>query len=344
MINWGSNSALAGFQNALALGADIGGAIKQNREDSALAAFMTASSGAPTAGAPVAAMGAAGGALSGVIPQTWGGNGGGIVPNEDQKSASQAAYERLASINPRLAFEVQGKMADQQAKRAKYAQEQQAAGLRQKAAQGDPAALQQLVGIDFDSWKTLDANKRRMVEDQTKFTGQAALRISQLPAEQQAAAWDQAVEQGVQAGYTGMADYRGKFSPQALQGAIDNAGLVEKFIELAQPKYQVIPENGTLVDTRNPQAVASFAGGANPVPAITPPATIQPETALRNATARGYVLPDEAAAIKANLGGNGQAAFDGWLQQNNVKVVTRTGTSNGRKVIQFSDGTTQYAD
>ena len=147
----------------------------------------------------------------------------------------------------------------------------------------------------------------------------------------------------MRAGYTGMADYRGKFSPQALQGAIDNAGLVEKFIELAQPKYQVVPQDADLVNTRDPIAVAQFGRGTPPPQTPAPPA-IAPETALRNATARGYVLPDEAAAIKANLGGNGQAVFDGWLQQNNVKVVTRTGTSNGRKVIQFSDGTTQYAD
>ena len=151
------------------------------------------------------------------MPTQWGGNGGGIVPTETQKTESQAAYERLAKINPRLALQAQDRVAGQEAARAKLMQEQRAADLRTKAAQGDPAALQELVGIDFDSWKTLDANKRRMVEDQTKFTGQAALRISQLPAEQQAAAWDQAVEQGVQAGYTGMADYRGKFSPQALK-------------------------------------------------------------------------------------------------------------------------------
>lgn len=343
MINWGNNSALAGFQNALALGADIGGAIKQNREDSALAAFMTASNkpagDTPMPSGPTGALGTP------AMPTQWGGNGGGIVPTETQKAESQAAYERLAKINPRLAFEVQGKMADQQAKRAKYAQEQRAADLRTKAAQGDPAALQELVGIDFEGWSKLDANKRRLIEDQTKYTGQAALRISQIkdPVEQ-AAAWDQAVEQGVQAGYAGMADYRGKFSPQALQGAIDNAGLVEKFIELAQPKYTAIPEGGTLVNTRDPAAVASFTQGGGTPPQLPTPPTIAPETALRNATARGYVLPDEAAAIKANLGGNGQAAFDGWLQQNNVKVVTRTGTSNGRKVIQFSDGTTQYAD
>ena len=58
MINWGNNSALAGFQNALALGADIGGAIKQNREDSALAAFMTASNkpDAPVPSGPTGAL------------------------------------------------------------------------------------------------------------------------------------------------------------------------------------------------------------------------------------------------------------------------------------------------
>ena len=338
MINWGSNSALAGFQNALALGADIGGAIKQNREDSALAAFMTASNkpDAPMPSGPTGALGTP------AMPTQWGGNGGGIVPTETQKSESQAAYERLAKINPRLAMQAQDRVAGQEAARAKLMQEQRAADLRTKAAQGDPAALQELVGIDFDSWKILDANKRRMVEDQTKFTGQAALRISQLPPEQQAAAWDQAVEQGVQAGYAGMADYRGKFSPQALQGAIDNAGLVEKFIELAQPKYMAIPEGGTLVNTRSPQAVGAF--GVSQAPHVAQPATMSPEQALKAATGRGYVLPDEAAAIKSGLGSNGQAAFDGWLQQNNVKVVTRTGTSNGRKVIQFSDGTTQYAD
>jgi len=247
-INFGNNSALAGFQNALALGADIGGAIRQNRENSALAAFMTAGQGAPMGGAPGTP----------AIPTQWGGNGGGIVPTETQKSESQAAYERLARINPRLAMQAQDRVAGQQAAQAKMMQEQRAADLRTKAAQGDPVALQQLVGIDLDSWSKLSAEQRRKIEAQTAYTGQAALRISQLPPEQQAAAWDQAIEQGVQSGYTSLADFRGKFSPQALQGAIDNAGLVEKFINLARPDLQAIPDDATLVNVRDPNAVRQF--------------------------------------------------------------------------------------
>ncbi len=94
MINWGNNSALAGFQNALALG----GAIKQKREDSALAAYMETA------------------------------NTGGIVATPEQKAASEAAYKRLNSVNPRLAYQVQGQMQQQEAARAKIAQEQNQRG------------------------------------------------------------------------------------------------------------------------------------------------------------------------------------------------------------------------
>ena len=128
-IQWGNNSALAGFQNALALGADIGGAIRQNRENSALAAFMTAS-GKHAGDVPmVGPTGAPAGALgTPAMPTQWGGNGGGIVPTETQKTESQAAYERLARINPRLAMQAQDRVAGQEAARAKLMQEQNQRG------------------------------------------------------------------------------------------------------------------------------------------------------------------------------------------------------------------------
>lgn len=343
-IQWGNNSALAGFQNALALGADIGGAIRQNRENSALAAFMTAGQGSPTGGAPTAGQGSPESVGNPPMPTQWGGNGGGIVPTETQKTESQAAYERLAKINPRLALQAGSYMEDRQAKRTKAMQEQNTVALRQKAAQGDPDALYQLVGIDPDGWKALSAEQRQRVKDINEYTGQAGLRISQLPPEQRAAAWDQVIDNGVARGFKELAPKRGQYSDKALNDAIDGAGLVEKFLSLAEPKYQVVPKDADLVNTRDPAAVAQFGGVAPQQQAQTPPA-IAPETALRNATARGYVMPDEAAAIKSGLGSNGQAAFEGWLQQNKVKMVTRTGTApDGRKVVQFSDGTTQYAN
>jgi len=154
MIQWGNNSALAGFQNALALGADIGGAIRQNREDSALAAFMTAGQGSPTGGAPTAGQGSPESVGNPPMPTQWGGNGGGIVPTETQKSESQAAYDRLAKINPRLAMQAQDRVASQEAARAKAMQEQSQNGFAglQKVGQlldgvSDEATYQQTLSM-----------------------------------------------------------------------------------------------------------------------------------------------------------------------------------------------------
>lgn len=261
-INWSNNSALAGFQNALALGADIGGAIRQNRENSALAAFMTAGQGGPTGGAPTGGMGApSAGVANPPIPTQWGGNGGGIVPTETQQTESQAAYERLAKINPRLAMQAQDRVSSQQKARAELMKEQRAADLRSKAAQGDPAALQELVGIDFDSWKALDAGQRQRVKEVNEYTGQAGLRISQLPPEQRAAAWDQAIQSGVARGYKELSVKQGQYSEKALTDVIDGAGLVDKFLSLAEPDYKIIPSDADMVNVKDPNAVKQFQSG-----------------------------------------------------------------------------------
>ena len=305
-IQWGNNSALAGFQNALALGADIGGAIRQNREDGALAAFMTASN-KPTGGAPV-----------------MGGMGAGIVATPEQNAESERmraafpnapefandprteAYNRLAKINPRLAMQAQDRVAGQEAARAKLMQEQRAADLRTKAAQGDPAALQQLVGIDFDSWKALDANQRKLVADQNSYIGQSALRISQLPAEQQAAAWDQAIDAGVQSGYSALAAKRGKYSQQALTGAIDDAKLVGEFLKLAEPDWRVVPEGGAIVNARDPKAIASLSGGTSggDLPKITSKADVD-----KLPPGAQFIAPDGSIKRKGGGVSNGTGGF-----------------------------------
>lgn len=278
MVDWSINGAEQGFQNALALGANIGGALKQRREDSALAAFMETND-----------------------PRQQ----GTLVATPEQKAASDEAYSRLLKVNPRLAYQVQGQMAERQAAQAKLLKEQRAADLRQKAAQGDPAALQELAGIDFDSWAKLDEGKRKMVKEQSDYTGQAALRISQIqdPA-QQALAWDQAIDQGVQMGFTGLADHKGKFSPQALNAAIDNAGLVDKFISLAEPKYMAIPDEVGLVNVRDPNAVRQFQDGRKK--SQTQPKQISSK-AEYDALAPGssYIAPD--GSVKRKGGGSGNA-------------------------------------
>lgn len=261
MIQWGNNSALAGFQNALALGADIGGAIKQSRENSALAAYV--------------------------------------------ETPGKESLADLARVNPRLGMQAQSQMQQQQQALAKAEQERVANDLRVKAARGDSAALQQLVGIDFDGWKTLDASQKKMMADQTAYTGQAALRISQLPPEQQPVAWDQAIEQGVQAGYTGLADYRGKFSPEALKGAIDNAGLVEKFISLAEPKYMAVPNEAGLVNVRDPNAIRQFQ--AERTTQVAAPASKADYDALPPGAE--YRAPDGSIKRKGGGGSNATGSF-----------------------------------
>lgn len=293
-VNWQSNSALAGFQNALALGADIGGAIRQKREDSALAAFMTAN-GPQTGIVATPAQEAETARMEKAFPN---------APN-----AQGEAYARLMKINPALAMKAGSYINEQKATQAKLLKEQNAAALRQKAAQGDPQALQQLIGIDFDAWKAFDSNKKKLIEEQTKYTGQEALRISQLPQGQQAAEWDHAIEQGVKLGYTGLGDHKGKFSPQALNAAISNAGLVEKFISLAEPKYQVVPGDADLVNTRDPAALAKFGGlrGNAPSTQAFPVNSKAEYDALPPGSE--YIAPDGSVKRKGGGVSNGTGGF-----------------------------------
>lgn len=302
-IQWGNTSALSGFQNALALGADIGGAIRQNRENSALAAFMTAGQGTPSGGAPTGGMGSPT-VGNPPMPTQWGGNGGGIVPTETQKSESQAAYERLAKVNPRLALQAGSYMEDRQAKRTKAMQEQNAVALRQKAAQGDQNALYQLVGIDPDGWKELGAEQRQRVKDINEYTGQAGLRISQLPPEQRAAAWDQVIDNGVARGFKELAPKRGQYSDKALTDAIDGAGLVDKFLKLAEPDWRVVPEGGTIVNARDPGAIASLNGA---VPQVAAPASKADYDALPPGAQ--YRAPDGSIKRKGGGVSNGTGGF-----------------------------------
>lgn len=144
------------------------------------------------------------------------------------------AYEQeqlgeLARYNPKLAFEYQ-----------KQNQTQMAA--QQKAQQ----------------------DKLKQAKD---VVGQAALQIAQLPPEQQPQAWDQQIDYLVGQGYDGLAPYKGKYSPQSLMGVISEAGLANELRTATQPSYQVIPEGGALVNTRDPRATQQFAApGGQPAP------------------------------------------------------------------------------
>lgn len=168
----------------------------------------------------------------------------------------ERAFQMLAQYRPEMAIGIRQD-------RAKRDQQAAVADLQRRAANGDRAAKAELAGIDLDAWDKIDDNDRQVATERVSAIGQAALRVSQLPPEQRPVAWDQAIEQ-LAPRYPELAEYRGKYSEEALMSAIDSAKLVDDFFALEKPSYQVIPEGGTLVNTRDPEAVRSVAGGEPP--------------------------------------------------------------------------------
>lgn len=151
----------------------------------------------------------------------------------------------------------------------------QRADIQRRAAGGDPAAMAELAGIDLDAWRGLNGDQQKAAAEQMDAMGQAALYVSSLPEEQRAIAWDQQVDQ-LSRQFPDIAQYRGRYSPEALQGAIASSGSFMDFYRMQQPNYMAIPQGGTLVDTRNPAAVAQFGrqsgqqGGQNNIPSGSP--------------------------------------------------------------------------
>ena len=56
-------------------------------------------------------------------------------------------------------------------------------------------------------------------------------------------------------GVNGLEEYIGQYSPDGLQSAIAQAGLVTEMLNQQAPRYMTVPEGGYLVNTRDPDAV-----------------------------------------------------------------------------------------
>ena len=167
----------------------------------------------------------------------------------------------LAPYNPQAALQLQG----QQQKRMADQQRQQ---LMQAAYGGDASAQRELFGIDPDLVMKLDEGSRKKVKEAVDFVSNAALQIDSLPEEARPQAWAQYVQLAESRGMDIPAEYE-QYSPQVLQAAIAEAGMIDKLLSSREPKYQVIPEGGTLVNTRDPSALAQVAQqNAGPQPGV----------------------------------------------------------------------------
>lgn len=65
---------------------------------------------------------------------------------------------------------------------------------------------------------------------------------------------------------------------------------------------------------------------------------------LAKAAKAKAITEGEARVIRQSLGPKGNEKFSEWMTENNVKVIVRTGTdASGRRVVQYDDGTIEYA-
>lgn len=164
----------------------------------------------------------------------------GLIANPNDPGVVNA----LAQYDPRAAYQISGQQRQSQQAAAE-------AAARQGAVRGDPQALEELAGFNIDDYLKLDKRSQDEYKQGIDTVGQLAL-MADTPEE-----WDDTVNQLAQANPE-FQKYKGRFDLR--ESVIAQAGQAKEFIDQQQPKYQVIPEGGTLVNTRDPAALAQVAG------------------------------------------------------------------------------------
>lgn len=89
-----------------------------------------------------------------------------------------------------------------------------------------------------------------------------------------------------------------------------------------------------------PQAQGAGAPAAPQTPQVTEDGAA---SILGGASRTKKITQAEANVVRQSLGPQGQAQFNKWLTDNSIKIIVRTGTTpDGRRVVQFQDGTVEY--
>lgn len=198
----------------------------------------------------------------------------------------------LMKFAPRQAYALQ----QQRAEQAKAEEQRQ---IRMQAAQGNPAAMVQLSGINLDEFRALRGDQREAAKQGIDTIGQLAL-MADNPQK-----WDSIVGQLAQTD-PAFRQYIGRFDMR--DAIIAQAGQAKALLEQQEPKYQVIPEGGTLVNTRDPAALQQVANQ-------NAPANMGDLQAQAEAAIKAGADPAKVRARLQELGGaasNGGGNFPGW--------------------------------
>lgn len=191
---------------------------------------------------------------------------------------------------PQMAYQV----SQQQRAAQQQAQQRQT---RIDAVSGNPQAVAQLAGDDFEAYKALSKEQRDEAERAWDVIGQVAL-AAETPE-----IWDNYVDQLGPA----FASYKGRFDMR--MGVIAQAKQMKEYLAQIKPDYQVIPEGGTLVNTRDPAALQRVANQN------TSAVNMADLEAQAQAAIAAGADPEKVRARLQELGGaasNGGGNFPGW--------------------------------
>lgn len=174
-------------------------------------------------------------------------------------------------------------------------------GQREKQIRADVAAgkapATALAPLNWDDYAALTEQQAEIVKQNVDTLGNLAL-MADTPQK-----WDATIDQlGPQ-----FAQYKGQFAQR--EAFIVRAGETKAFLEQQAPKYQVIPENGTLVNTRDPAALQQVAAQNQALVKVT---TIDEARALPPGTR--FIDPNgvERTVPGGGAASNGGSTFPGW--------------------------------
>lgn len=233
------------------------------------------------------------------------------------------AFEGLAQHAPQFAMR-------ERQNQQKRQQEQKFRGLRLKALQGDKGAQQQLAVIDTDAYNRATDDQRKQSDESDKAMAQAVFQLQQLPEQERGQRWDAIATE------LGADELVGQYSPVAVDAILAKGGVAKAFQEFQRPRYQVIPEGGTLVNTKDPQAVGQFGGAPQPTTKTGGQGGVSQEDGKQivlNWNKAGYATRDQIETIKSSMGG-GQQAVDAYLQKHGIQTIDAEKELNGQTYYQ----------
>ena len=211
----------------------------------------------------------------------------------------------IMAIRPEVGIKLQGQVDQRQA--------QIREGSLVQAAMGDDPdaraqAMSQLATVNFDKWKTLDAQQKAAIALEAERNANAAMDVLNMPPAQ----WSQAIM-----GYANefgdpeiaaIADMPIEQQRAALRAAVAEGGMVKDLQAMERPDYVAVDRTADLVNVRDPQAVQQVAASRRGLaPAQPIPRTVGGKEYYQNPeTGEWFDNPQEA------MGGSGGNAGGGF--------------------------------